>query len=175
MGSGTAELYGYGNYLPRVIQYRYTAMDRGDLDTLMTWHAARQGRLQRFWLPLWRNEFVAVQAIGTLTTEVTIRWCGAAAAFQGYERIFILLTNGYWLTRHVSAVTDNLDGTETLTIVTPWDRDIAVADIAYLGRLLLVRHDEDTLDLSHRTDAVAEATVGYHELVNEYDDIEPGS
>jgi hypothetical protein len=156
------------DYLAHSVEYRYRNSSKVDESALLAFWQQQHGRHLRFWLPLWRSDFHLVLPVLPYEDTLVVDATGVATVFQGYERIYLELTDGTLITRHVTAVVDNLDGTETLYLETFMDRSIAIADVAMFGRLLLVRFDSDELLLEHVSAAVSEFTLHFRELVREY-------
>jgi hypothetical protein len=79
------------------------------------------------------------------------------------------------VTRKIAGVVDNGDGTETLQLSTLMDRTITVSQVNLFSRIMLVRFEKDSLQLTHSTDEIAEATIKFRELVREYEITGEGS
>lgn len=163
------------DFLIHVITYSYTFVNREEVFDYITFFNAQQGKLKRFWLPIIRNEFALVDPVSTFDGSLLVVDTGFAEVYQGYERIYLELQDGNLITRKVTGVVDNGDGTETLQLETLMDRDIALSEVNLFSRIMLVRFDKDALQLTHSTDAIAEVTMKYLELVREYEVTGEGS
>lgn len=97
----------------------------------------------------------------------------AARQFQGYERIYLLMNDGDILIRQVTAVESDQDGLLcTLTLDADLDRVVTPDTLARIGRVYLVRFDQDDLDFRFITPGVAgDVRIGFYELVKEYGEL----
>ena len=161
------DIYNLGDKIGRTITYGYTNVNREDEYYLVNFFCNHQGKLRRFWLPEWKNAFVLYENISAGDTTITIENCFFSLVDQGYERIFIELKNGDILSRSVSAVIAS-GYLEYIHLNNTIDRDISIDDIRYFGRLLLVRFDDDILNLSFRSDSVTKCSCTFKELPHEY-------
>ena len=154
-----------------MMAYGYTNVDREDYYYITDFFINHQGKLQRFWLPVWKNAFELVSDISSGDNIITIRNVYFNLIERGYERIFIELKNGDFITRSIMTVVDDGDE-ENMFLNTSINRDISINDIKFSGRLMLVRFDDDDLDIDHRSDAVTEIQLNFKELPHEYGEIE---
>jgi hypothetical protein len=154
--------------LPHEVAYGFMNVDKSEEKGLLDFMDWSQGRLRRFWLPVWKNTFKLQLDILIYDNTLLVDDTHFVENYQGYERIFIETKSGIFLTRKVIGVVDNGNGTETLTIETVMDRNIAVEDIAYFGRLLLVRFEQDEIMMKHDSSSVSECKLLFRELVREY-------
>jgi hypothetical protein len=162
-------LVNISDYLIHIVEYSFTFTNHSDYYTFVKFFNDRQGRLKRFWLPVYRNEFTLSNDISDLDTTITVVDSGFADIYQGYEILYIELKNGNILTRKITGVTDNGDGTETFQLESLMDRNILSSEIKYLSRILLVRFDSDDLPMTHSSDTIAEVSIIFRELVREYE------
>jgi hypothetical protein len=63
---------------------------------------------------------------------------------------------------------NNGDGTQTMTLITPLDQDVALTAIHTFGLLRLVRFTEDELKFSHITSDLSQTSISFTELVQDY-------
>ena len=142
-------------------------MNRETEQELVNFFCQHRGKHRRFWLPIWKNSFTLATPINNGDRVIEIDQCYFHLVDRGYERIFIELTNGAFISRSISVVIDN-GTTEDLRLDTPMDRDITQDSIRYFGRILLVRFDTDELDLSFMSDDKTECVLKFKELTKEY-------
>lgn len=164
-------IYDLGEDTPSMMVYGYTNVNREDYYYITDFFINHQGKLQRFWLPVWKNAFELVSDISSGDNIITIRNVYFNLIERGYERIFIELKNGDFITRSIMTVVDDGDE-ENMFLNTSINRDISINDIKFSGRLMLVRFDDDDLDIDHRSDAVTEIQLNFKELPHEYGEIE---
>ena len=167
---GVMRIHDISDHVTHKYKGIWTNINKSEEWDILQFFTGRKGRLRNFWLPLWQNEFKLYQDISIWDDTIVIHDCFATDTFQGYERIFFELSNGDIITRHVTAVTDNGDDTETLTIETMMTRAIATTDIVYFGRLILTRFDQDELLFDHYTPGVSDVdlSASFLEVTEEY-------
>ena len=175
LNESAVTLVNISDYLYHEITYSYTFATRGEVYDFVQWYNQRQGKLQRFWLPIVRNEFELYSPVNQFDSSLIVVSTGFVEVYQGYERIYLELSNGDLITHKVTGVIDNGDGTETLQLDALMDRNIALSEVNWFSRIMLVRFNRDSLQMTHSTDGVAEATVTYRELVREYETTGEGS
>jgi hypothetical protein len=163
------ELYSLSSALGYRIKYGFTNLLKSDEKYILDFFAACQGKLVRFWLPVWENTFKLYQSASMYDEFLLINNVRVSDSFYAHERIFIEFTNGDIITRHIlSATGDEGDAYETLTLETPLDRDIAQSDISFFGRYILCRFDIDELKIEAVTSAASACEIDFMELVHEY-------
>jgi hypothetical protein len=152
------------------VGYNFASMSKADEYQLLKFFADRKGRLERFWIPLWFNEFRLKGSIEPQivegATEFSIEQNNFWEVFGVNIRIFIKLKNGDMITRRIKDV--DLDSRTRLFVNTPFNRDIGQSEIDCFGRYLLARFDQDELELAHTTPALSDCTLSFKELVKEY-------
>jgi len=161
-------LYSISDYLEHSWGYEFLVPDKETEFAILYFFSRRRGRHKRFWTPVWKNTFTLHTGITMFDGYCDVEDRRFANVYQGYERLFILLTNGNLITRQITAVTTPEDGVERFTVATVFDRDIAITDIAYFGRFMLCRMNADTLTMNHKTCHVSTHALRLKELVREY-------
>lgn len=161
------DLYELSANYPLSIQYGYTNLTKEDEYKIINLFNTRKGRLKRFWLPMWKNEFKLVSAVTAGDNILTVNNTFWRKIDQGYERIFIQLKNGDYISRKISAVIQD-GANENIILETTINRDIALSDVKYFSRLLLVRLDDDNLNMNYQSHLVSDCTLNFFELVDEY-------
>jgi len=165
------DIYNLGEGVPSMMSYGYLNVDREDYYYIVDFFVNHQGKLQRFWLPVWKNAFELTADISSGDSIITIRNVYFNLIERGYERIFIELKNGDFITRSIMTVVSDGDD-ENIFLNTAIGRDISTSDIKYFGRLMLVRFDADELPIDYRSDKVTEIELGFIELPHEYEEVE---
>jgi len=152
-----------------ILKYTYYLVEE-EQEELVEFFEQMCGRLNRFWLPIWKKDFTLAGPVSSGSTTVKITRCYFKEAFQGYERIWFRFKNGDNVVRKVASI--GLEGDlEVLTLESPVDRQINDEDLLCFSRFVLVRFEEDTLAYDYQKDpAVAKAEVVFRELVQEYED-----
>lgn len=133
----------------------------------------RKGRLGRFWLMHPACAFTLAASASLNQNLLVCRDNLAARQFQGYERIYLLMNDGDILIRQVTAVESDQDGSLcTLTLDADLDRVVTADTLARIGRVYLVRFDQDDLDFRFITPGAAgDVRLTFYELVKEYGDV----
>jgi hypothetical protein len=176
---GLPKINEISDYLPNKVNYNFTNLNKENEYYITNFFEAHYGKCNRFWVPIWYNQFTLDQDVSILSTDLYVTHTDFNYIYQGYERIFIKLKNGDLLTRWITAVT--LDdpcapyADYHLTIQTAIDRNILITDVAFFGLLLLARFDIDELEIPFETDRISEFSIPFVELINEYSIIGGGS
>ena len=155
------------------LEYRFLFKDREESYSFLDFFASRFGRLERFWLPEYKQYFQLYNDISQLDSSIDVCDTGFNKIYQGYERLFIYTSAGDSISRKITNVVDNGDY-ETLTLQSAINRDLTTAQIVFLGRLFLVRFDIDEVEVNYVTDSICEVNLRFMELVKEYETIESG-
>lgn len=167
-GATTVEITSLNDLLPYSLQFRYLNVDKAEEKELLEWFEARQGRTQRFWTPSWKELYTLTEDAGVYDDHLTIENAGTFDAYQGNERVFILTHDGYLITRHVTSVAVGPNNTEILYLESVLQREVLMSQVAWFGLFLLVRFDDDALNLRYTTAHVSEVNVKLRELIREY-------
>lgn len=155
--------------VPIAVRMGFSVLDRGELHDLTGFMVSRMGRLKRFWVRHPKSAFSLLQTASTGGTTLTVVPNRAARQYQGYERIYVLMDSGDLIVRHATDVAhDAVNGQTVITLDSPLDRDIGLNGYRVIGRLLLVRFDQDKFDFSMSTPTAGGITLKFHELVREY-------
>lgn len=162
------DIYNLNDLLSHTITYKYSNLTKDDEYYFVNFFLTQQGKLKRFWLPWWKNSFALAESISSGDTVITIEHCRYHTIDQGYERIFILLKSGYFISRKVLGVVQS-GNNENILLQTEMDRNIEQNDIVFFGRLLLVRFDIDELEFDFLNNKVSELSIPFKELPHEYE------
>jgi hypothetical protein len=162
--AGISSLRNLTNDLSQRMEYGYSSMTKEEEYYLLNFFHSRKGRLQRFWLPVYFRDFELADAITSASYILKVKDNGAYVNLKYYERVFIELYDGSLLTRQILSSLD----AETLVMLSEWDRDIAIADVAHFGKLLLCRFDQDEIEVNHVTDEIGTTALSFQELSKEY-------
>ncbi len=145
----------------------WTCFSRSHAKDLVAFVDRRRGRLKPFWLPSGRHDVSLAQdaASGAGSVRVWSSGYGAAIWPLGPYRRHLALRrpSGAYDFRKVTAVTQNLDGTETLTLSSTLSAALPMAG-SMVSHLILYRLDEDLVRIAFRTVAFAEAQFPLLEL-----------
>jgi hypothetical protein len=151
----------------RCASYGYFLKSKAEEFYLLNFFNGQRGRLKRFWLPVYYQEFTIDAPITYGSFKFTIVDNGFTTVAKFYERLYIELKNGNRISRKITSA----DSATVFNVLSQFDRDIAVSDIRMAGLLLLVRFDQDELSLAHVSDSLSESSINFLELPKEYDTI----
>jgi hypothetical protein len=155
--------------VPISLEAEFDLKSKEDEFTFITFIHTHLGRCVRFWFRWPKTLFTVKDPMSNGSVGMVVHKDNSSLSLQGYERIYILLTNGDVVTRHITnAVLDDANNEVELTMATALDRDIALADIDRVGRFLLVRFDEDLFRLKIINDHKSTVNLRFQELVKEY-------
>ena len=156
--------------LPLKFSYGFTLIDRSEIYEMLEFFTAVRGQLTPFWWCMEQNLFAPSADFLTGQTVLSIEDNGFVEDFAGYERIFMRLISGDLLTYQVDDVASGLNPGDpmSVTIETALDRDVDASDIDMFGKLLFCRLDTDELSMSYKTSDIAECSLEFIELVEEY-------
>lgn len=158
--------------VPITTEMRFTIFTLADYNSLMGHFATARGRVNRFWVKCPVRHFEMKTNANNGSSQLILYPNNFDLQYQGYERIFIEMSDGDILARHVTAATYNsVDDQLEISINTALDRDLTTTNHIIIGRYLLVRFDSDELRLEAVTDQVCSTTLAFTELVTEYDEI----
>jgi hypothetical protein len=148
----------------RKIQYTYFLKTKAEEYSLLNFFYTQRGRLKRFWLPVNYQEFLISSPITSGDNHFHIIDSGISLILKGYERLYLVLKTGDQISRKIVSAT----GTTQLNISGIFDRNISLSDIRTAGLILLVRFDQDEIELRHTTDNLSECQITFKELPDEY-------
>lgn len=158
------------DHAPIQFEAGFIVDSKTDETAFVAFFNARRGRNQRFWIRHPKIHFTLHATATSGSTQIVCEANDAHRQYQGYERIYIRMLTGDTLTRQVTTATyDSGAGTVALTLASPLDRNVTTTNQDRIGRLLLVRFDDDSLVQHYRARDVWETDLSFTELVNEYD------
>lgn len=156
---------------PITFEAHFTIYEKSDEDTFLDFFHARRGRNQRFWVKHPRQHFALKETASNGALSMVCYPNSAHDQFQGYERIYVVMSTGDIVTRKVNSATYSSDDDEiNLAINSALDRDITISNQILIGRVLLCRFDSDELSVSHVTTTTCEFSLKFYELVKEYEE-----
>lgn len=155
--------------VPITFEARFSVYTLADYNTLLSTFVDARGRCNRFWI---KHPYRSFKLKTNAASGAGVIYCydnGFDQQYQGYERIYILMTTGDVVARHVTAATYNeAQSRLELSLNTILDRDITTTNHVLIGRYLLARLDSDEMELSVVTDYACETDLAFRELVKEY-------
>jgi hypothetical protein len=159
--------------VPVKLTFGYSLLTSADIMAMTSFFLDRKGRLGRFWI---RHPLEAFSLAAPASINQNLLVCQdnlAARQFQGYERIWMEMADGDLLIRQVTeASADPETGLVTLTLDTNLDRVVNADTLFRIGRMYLVRFDQDDLKFLFATPETAgDITLTFYELVKEYSDL----
>lgn len=122
----------------------------------------RAGRLRPYWMPSFNSDLRVVK-FGSVTTGLPVYADDYNLFAANRTHIAVKLLNGTWLSRTITGITDNLDGTLTLTLDSTLG-GILAADIQYVSYLGLYRFDSDVIELDWQSNRTVVTTIPVVEL-----------
>jgi hypothetical protein len=149
--------------LPRY-SLRYTAMTRAEVDGWRRLAYALRGRHGSIWMPTWADDLRVVAPIDDLDAAISfehvdhVKFVGLGT---GRRDIRIELTDGAVYYRRITSAAVISPTVERMTIDAALGRDIAVADVALVSFMALVRLDADQIELAYWTGDVADVAVSF--------------
>lgn len=126
----------------------------------------RQGRYNKFWLYGEYTSFRVIQDISAGDLSIACAYNQFEKIYKGYERLYIKTVAGDYYTRKISSAVKTAGN--LVLGMTATSTNITVSDVEIIGRILLVRFEEDSLKVKYISRDVAEVSVAFTELVQEY-------
>jgi len=167
--SGTkSEIINVHNYTGYNITYCFTNLNKETEFDIVNFFCSRKGKLERFWIPLWKNIFTLYSDILINSNSINVYGSNFYLVDKGFERIFIHLKNGDYITRKIIASISH-GIYETLFLASGIDRIITNDDINCFGRFLLVRFDQDDLNIEFVNNTCSTCELKFIELPFEYE------
>lgn len=172
----TTHTYNLWSGIADIIDYHYTNLTKEQEYDITAFFCRMRGRYGRFWLPVWKNQFILSSPIQRFDDTITIENAYLSDVITQYEyRIFIKLHNGDILSRLVTDVAPGAGDTEIITVQSFFDRSIQQSDIHYFGKLCMVRFDQDDLNFSFFCANSSEVKIRFRDPLREYSLEYPGS
>jgi len=158
------QIYSLGNGINHNLKYNFINVTKEDEFYISNFFNICQGKLKRFWIPYYKNNFVSINNI--IGGIIEIENAGFHETDRGSERIFIKIKDGTICTRKVTTIIDN-GNTELIILDTPIVNQINLSDIQYFGRLFLVRFNEDECELDFKSSAASSCVLSFQEVYQE--------
>lgn len=157
---------------PINLELKFTIFTTADYSSLMDHFVTARGRCNRFWVKHHLRTFELKTTASSGSSQLICYPNNFHLQYQGHERIYIEMSDGDILARHLTAANYNESSDQLeLSINTSLDRDVTTTNHVIIGRYLLVRFDSDNMRLEAVTDQVCELSLSFTELVREYDEI----
>jgi len=153
---------------PMRLQYSFRNHDKSDEKEILDFFEGRLGRHGNFWIPTWITNFEVVDNIVASDTIIKIKNDEFNTAYQGYERIAFILTNGDIVVRQITKVEIISDAQENITVSSIINRSIPMTSIALCCLFVLGRYENDSFEFAYTTDSVSDVKVNFYELIREY-------
>lgn len=163
------EVVTYSDERPFNTDLTFKLFDKAEEYEFIDFFVNRKGMWQRFWMPAPFNFFEVAEAVTTSDDFLVVKDRTFRDAHRGFERLFIELRNGDWLSFKISSVLPGpLGGQETLNLAAAFDRDIALTEIKKCSFIFLGRFDLDQITFDHYVDRASIVRQRFLELVEEY-------
>jgi len=166
---GTSQiLYTENPEVPVEVKMMFMNRTKAQEYEFLSFFSTQQGRLKKYWLPEWKNRFKLTRTANSGESFIYVQNRKHAVAFQAYQRIYLLLHTGEWVTRQIASITE-IDATEEkINLVTTLDRTISAASVSQSGLFLLVRMAVEKIYVEHETINVSIFSIESRELIREY-------
>lgn len=155
---------------PQEIEFLATLRNKSEEKQFLADFVTRKGQHERFWFTLPSNRFTLNGSHSQGVTTLVMKrndW-----QYQGYERIYILMSNGDLITRKITNVSvDEQAGIMNLTLSTATDRVIEPTNVLLISFMILCRLAIDVAEIKHISMAISETNVKMLELTGEYSDV----
>jgi len=165
---GVNDVYYFSNSQPLRFSVSFVGMELAEVYEILSLFHTVKGRYMPFWLAA---QIRTVEPIATFSTDV-VPVCPTSFpdAYKGYERLFLLLTNGDRIVRKITAANTGLNpgDPDSLALSSGVGRTITVAEIVEASILLFGRFDTDDIEVTYLTSGIAEAVMEFLELTEEY-------
>lgn len=129
-----------------------------------------KGRRYSFWMPSYRADVLLASNAAAGATTLTVSDCGFTERFAARPEcrfLYVYRGDGSYEIATINAVTDNGDGTETVTLATGLTEALEAAR-STVSFLFAMRFVQDELDLTWHTDSALSCKVDAIELPQEY-------
>jgi hypothetical protein len=159
--------------VPVKLTFGYSLLTSADIFAMTSFFLDRKGRLGRFWIRHPMEAFTLAAPASVNQNLLVCRDNLAARQFQGYERIWMEMADGDLIIRQVTeSSADPETGLVTLTLDTNLDRVVNADTLFRIGRMYLVRFDQDDVKFLFETPETAgDIMLTFYELVKEYSDL----
>jgi hypothetical protein len=162
------EIFSYDNPIAKQFSYTFLNKSKAEEYELLKFIDEKKGRWGSFWMPTWVTQFDLLAPIETTGTLIVVLNRKFSSIFRGYERFFILLSNGDMIVRQITKSTVYNTEAEVLTYSTLIPQRILPSQVVLFGLFMFVRFDTDEFTFNYQTDTVSTVNVSVVELVKEY-------
>lgn len=141
---------------PQVFPVRFLLKDRAALSEFYGWLDQRNGKQMPLWVSTRERDLIP--SAGN-TTSITVAKTGFSL-HHGRRHLEFLKTDGSFTRARVTAITDNLNGTETWTVTSP-----SFATISKVSFLKYCTLGADLIRIQHYKGNIAECGLSFRELL----------
>lgn len=149
--------------------YEFLLKDRADLMKFRRWLHARQGQLKPFWMPVWENNIVIVQAVSAPDSSIAIQSNGFASLLEiddARKNIALLHKNGTWYFREVSEYGPGPDDeTEVAYLTTQMGIAAEIGDFVFGTFLDYAVLNSDEFEFSYLKDDAANVSLATRSVI----------
>lgn len=164
-----AQQFALSDRTPLAFEATFLMKTREDIYNLQDFFDDRLGKVNQFWIEHPASWALLAEDAAIYDEILVCQDNDASIGYQGYERLYVRMSNGDITTRHVSSIVHNATtGYEEYWLTSQLAYAITTTNHYRIGRLLFVRFDNDQLRLKYHTDCVAEVELSFYELVEEY-------
>jgi hypothetical protein len=168
----TAKITEMNTEVPLIIESDFYFNTKEDEFNFLTFIHDRIGRAKRFWYKYPKTLFRLKDDLSNGSNTIVVHKDYSSLSLQGYERIYFEFDDGDLVTRHITGSDlDDPNEEVELTLATALDRDSAKENVVAIGRILLVRFNEDVFNFKVITDQKSSISLSFYELVKEYSDL----
>lgn len=164
-----AELETLTDKTPLSFEATFLLSKREDVYNMQDFFDDQLGRVNQFWVEHPIAWAILAQSASIYDEILVCQANSAHLGYIGHERLYVRMNNDGLTTRHVSSIVYNSStGYEEYWLTNQLAYAIATSDYYRIGRLLFARFDTDVLKIKYHTDSIAEVTLPFYELVEEY-------
>lgn len=146
--------------------FEWFASTRPEIATLRAFLDARLGRQIPFWTPTYVRELIMTLDADSAQSSIRVTKVGygqSLFAVTARKYLALVSADGSFLRRKVTLVTDNGDGTETLSLDAGLGINL-VADRTLVSFLVLCRLENDRTSIRWYKPGMAEASIQFREV-----------
>ena len=140
----------------------YTNLSKSAENQILSYFNSHKGRLNAFWTPIPKNYYTMLNRYNSTDTQISIA-DPSPIWLRGYERMVIIDNSGNVYYSKITNMTSTF-----MFIQTPLGVTLQVTDVAFFGRLIYCRFDQDEISMQYRSDSVSECELSFLELPKEY-------
>ena len=153
--------------IPIALDLEFLCWDKQREFDLITFFVSKKGQANRFWLKHPAAAFTLKTSASAGAAGIYCKRNSFDLVWQGYERVYILMSSGDLVVRKITSCSGGSDYTY-IGFDTVLDRDLMATNHLRISRMLLGRFSTDKLKIKSSTDLVGRASLSFVELVKEY-------